>query len=247
MAEGGADRLVGIARLAAESGRLEAKREVEYFDLPARRYLTRCDSPRVPFRWTVNPYRGCEFACRYCYARYTHEFMELSGGPEFERKIYAKQWSAEAFRRELARVPKSESIAIGTATDPYQPAERRYGVTRKMLEVLATGRGYRIWITTKSDLVARDAALLAEIGRKNQVWVHLTVTTMETALARLLEPMAPRPDLRMEAVRKLRGAGVAVSVITAPVLPLINDSEESLEAVAAAAKGAGALSWGGNE
>ncbi|MDX2149683.1 MAG: radical SAM protein [Bryobacteraceae bacterium] len=239
-------RLVGIARLAAASELLEAKRQVQYFELPSRSFITRCESKRVPFRWTVNPYRGCEFGCRYCYARYTHEFMELRDGMDFEKKIYAKLWSAEAFRRDLAKVPREESIAIGTATDPYQPAERRYGVMRKMLEVLAGGRGYRIWITTKSDLVARDADLLAAISRHNQITVHLTVTTTDAALARLLEPYAPRPDRRLAAVKTLRGAGVAASVFSSPILPLLNDSEESLDAVAAAAKEAGAISWGGN-
>jgi DNA repair photolyase len=108
--------LIGIARLAAESPQLEAKRRVEYFDLPARSYVTRCDSPRVPFNWTINPYRGCEFGCKYCYARYAHEFMELRDPQDFERKIYVKHFDEHRFREDLKRVPLGESIALGTAT-----------------------------------------------------------------------------------------------------------------------------------
>ena len=149
--------LVGIAKLAASSPLLEAKRRVEYRELPARSFITRCTAERMPFEWTINPYRGCEFGCKYCYARYTHEFMELRQPADFEEKIFAKVWDADAFRRELKKVRPGESIAIGSATDPYQPAERRYGIMRKMLEIFAEKRGYQVSITTKSDLVARDA------------------------------------------------------------------------------------------
>src|ERR1700683_772857 len=127
--------LVGIARLASRSELLEAKREVEYFELPARSILNRT-RPNLPFRWTINPYRGCEFACKYCYARYTHEFMEMDA-IDFEDKIYAKQAPAELLRQELSRIGRDEHIALGTATDPYQPAERRFGRTRAILEVFA--------------------------------------------------------------------------------------------------------------
>src|SRR3954463_6543260 len=119
-------RLVGIARLASLGESLEEGHKVEYFSLPAQSLLNRCDAPRMPFTWTINPYRGCEFACKYCYARYTHEFMEMRDGLEFERKIYAKQQSAWLLRRDLKKVKPGQDIAIGTATDPYQPAERRY-------------------------------------------------------------------------------------------------------------------------
>src|SRR3974390_2415426 len=131
--------LVGIARLASESPLLEAKRAVEYFEITCRPILNRT-KPGMPFRWTINPYRGCEFGCKYCYARYTHEFMELWEGKDFEERIFAKEWSASVFRGELSKIPREEAIAIGTATDPYQPAERRYGVTRKILEVFAGER-----------------------------------------------------------------------------------------------------------
>src|SRR5689334_24420817 len=127
--------------MAAEAPCLEPKRRVEYFELGARSYLARCDSPRVPFRWTINPYRGCEFGCKYCYARYTHEFMELRQPEDFEQKIFAKHFHAPWFRAELARIVPGAHIAIGTATDPYQPAERRYRITRQILEILAEEQG----------------------------------------------------------------------------------------------------------
>src|SRR5512146_539348 len=126
--------LVGIARLASQGESLREGHDVEYFTLPARSLLNRCTAPRMPFTWTINPYRGCEFACKYCYARYTHEFMEMRDGVDFERKIYVKLHAAEMLRRDLTQVKPGEQIAIGTATDPYQPAERRYGVTRAILE-----------------------------------------------------------------------------------------------------------------
>src|ERR1700761_5983656 len=135
--------LVGIARLASRSELLEAKREVQYFELPARSILNRT-KPTMPFQWTINPYRGCEFGCKYCYARYAHEFMERWVPSAFETEIYAKDWDATKFLAEIRRVRRGESIALGTATDPYQPAERRFGLTRKALEVIArtSGRNY---------------------------------------------------------------------------------------------------------
>jgi DNA repair photolyase len=238
--------LIGIARLAAESPQLEAKRRVEYFDLPARSYITRCDSPRVPFNWTINPYRGCEFGCKYCYARYAHEFMELHDPQDFERKIYVKHFNEPRFREDLKRIPLGESIALGTATDPYQPAERRYLITRAMLGVFANTAGYRLGITTKSDLIPRDIDLLREIARRHYLSIHMTITTVDRELARLIEPLAPRPDLRLAAVRKLTAAGLRAIVFCAPIMPLINDSDPSLDALAQAAARAGARGFGGN-
>src|SRR3954469_24939873 len=127
-------RLVGIARLASLGESLDEGHKVEYFSLPAQSLLNKCDTPRMPLTWTVNPYRGCEFACKYCYARYTHEFMEMRDPYAFEQKIYVKQNVVNQLRRDLKKVKGGESIAIGTATDPYQPAERRYEVTRSILE-----------------------------------------------------------------------------------------------------------------
>jgi DNA repair photolyase len=235
-----APKLVGIARLAAASDVLEAKRQVEYFELETRRFIGRNSNSEMRFVWTVNPYRGCEFGCKYCYARYAHEFMELREPDLFERKIYAKRFDARSFRAELKRVKRRESIWIGTATDPYQPAERRFRITRQILEVLAGERGLDFGITTKSDLVGRDAELLSRIGKRNSVRVHLTITTLDEALARLLEPRAPRPALRLAAVRKLTEAGIPVGVLAHPVMPLINDSEESLERICEAAAQNGA-------
>ena len=134
-------KLIGIARLAAEGESLRQGHEVEYFTLPVRSLLNRCTGVRMPFEWTINPYRGCEFACKYCYARYTHEFMEMRDGVDFEQKIYVKQHAANLLRQELRRVKPGEQIAIGTATDPYQPAERRFEVTRAILEELARHEG----------------------------------------------------------------------------------------------------------
>ena len=232
--------LVGIARLASEGESLREGHNVEYFTLPARSLLNRCAGVRMPFTWTINPYRGCEFACKYCYARYTHEFMEMWDGVEFEQKIYVKQHAADLLRRDLRRVKRGESIALGTATDPYQPAERRYEVTRGILEEFVRHRGLELGIVTKSNLIVRDLDLLREVSRNNVVSVHITVTTLNVELARILEPRAPRPDLRMEAVREISEAGINVGVSCSPVLPGITDSPADLEALVREAAAAGA-------
>lgn len=237
-----APKLVGIARLAASSPLLEAKQRVEYFELETRRFIGR-GSGVMRDVWTINPYRGCEFGCKYCYARYSHEFMELRDPLQFERKIFTKRFQAEVFRSELARIRTGQCVWMGTATDPYQPAERRFRITRRMLDVMAGERGLEIGLTTKSDLVARDADVLSRIGRGNAVRVHLTITTLDEHLARLMEPFAPRPALRLRALRKLTDSGIQVTVLAHPVLPLINDSEESLDRVCAAAVENGATSF----
>lgn len=235
--------LIGIARLAAESPLVEAKHRVEYLEMETRSLVGKCLSPRMPFVWTINPYRGCEFGCRYCYARYTHEFMELRDPVLFETRIFAKRFDAGAFRAELARVPRAESIWIGTATDPYQPAERRFRVTRGMLGVLALEKGRRIGLTTKSDLIVRDLDLLAGIAAENSLHINVTITTLDEELARLLEPLAPRPWLRLRAVERLAEKGIRCTVLAHPVMPLINDGEASLDALCAAAARAGAVSF----
>jgi len=236
--EPAAQRLVGIARLAATGESLSEGRDVEYFTLPVMSLLNRCTSARMPFTWTINPYRGCEFACKYCYARYTHEFMEMRDGIDFERKIYVKQQAAWLLRRDLKKVKRGEEIAIGTATDPYQPAERRYGITRTILEELALHAGLELGFVTKSNLILRDAELLRKIAEKNQLYVNLTITTVDAQLARILEPRAPRPDLRLEAVRKLNEAGVPAGVICAPVVPGITDDPKALDELVCATKAA---------
>src|ERR1700704_2556445 len=165
-------KLVGIARLASEGESLRQGHEVEYFTLPVRSLLNRCTGSRMPFTWTINPYRGCEFACKYCYARYTHEFMEMRNGIDFEQKIYVKQHAAEFLRQEWRRGKPGEAIALGTATDPYQPAERRYEVTRVILEEFARHQGFELGIVTKSSLIVRDIPVLQQIARHNQLSIN---------------------------------------------------------------------------
>ena len=234
-------KLVGIARLAADGESVRQGHDVEYFTLPVRSLLNRCLSKReMPFTWTINPYRGCEFACKYCYARYTHEFMEMREGIEFEQKIYIKQHAADLLRQELRRVKPGEEIAIGTATDPYQPAEKRFEVTRGILEELARHDGLELGIITKSNLILRDLELLLQINKRNRLHVTLTITTMDVKLARILEPRAPRPDLRMQAVKELAAAGIRTGISCSPVLPGITDTVKNLESVVKAAAAAGA-------
>ena len=231
----------GIERMAREAATLLEKREVEYLSIEVRSVLNRCSSPRMPFTWTINPYRGCEFGCRYCYARYTHEFMGLTRWEDFEEKIYVKRDAARILVRELAPERLTgQSIALGTATDPYQPAERRYGVTRSLLAVMALARDLRLSITTKSDLVTRDIDLLRRIAAKNSVHVNLTVTTLDRRLARILEFRAPTPERRLNTLRTLRQAGIVAGVNIAPIMPDITDSRANLEAVIAAARDHGA-------
>lgn len=234
-------KLIGIARVAAQADLLREGNNVEYFTLGTRSLLNRVVRGRnLPFTWAINPYRGCEFACKYCYARYTHEFMELRNESDFERKIFVKQHAAAILHSELKKVKRGEEIAIGTATDPYQPAERRFEVTRAVLEELAKHSGLAIGIVTKSDMVTRDAEILRRLGEHNRVFVNVTITTVDTELARKLEPRAPRPDRRLEAVRQLNLAGVAAGVICAPVLPEITDRPRDLEALVEVASHAGA-------
>src|ERR1700724_890374 len=157
--------LVGIARLASEGESLREGHNVEYFTLANRSLLNRCVSNRqMPFTWTINPYRGCEFACKYCYARYTHEFMEMRNGIEFEQKIYAKQHAADLLRQEIRKVKPGEQIAIGTATDPYQPIERKLEITRAILEEFARHSGLELGIVTKSAMGARAIDVLKQIS-----------------------------------------------------------------------------------
>ena len=258
--------LVGIAKLAAEGETVRIGHNVEYFTLESRSILNKCTSPRMPFTWTVNPYRGCEFACKYCYARYTHEFMEIRDSVEFERQIYIKQGSCPTpvsgsdtaplkptegsngapstvrpgenlryvLRRDLKKVKLGEEIAIGTATDPYQPAERRYEVTRTLLEEFAQHSGLDIGIVTKSDLIVRDIDVLRKVAKNNRLFVNFTITTLDVDLARTLEPRAPRPDLRLKALQALNVSGIDAGVICAPVLPGITDKGRMLEDVVAA-------------
>jgi len=230
-----------LIRAASSAPLIARRRGVEILDLPCRKILNRCDNDEMPFDWSINPYRGCEFACRYCYARYTHEYMGLEDPRLFETRLFAKTNAAEALEAEL---PEGKTlrggIAIGTVTDPYQPAERNLRITRRLLESLAKRRGLDVSITTKSDLVLRDLDLLRKIGRANEVAVHVTITTFNRRLARLLEPRAPRPAKRIQTVRALASAGIRTRVFIMPVLPGITDKAASLEAIVAAAARAGA-------
>ena len=233
--ESDACSLTGLARIAAEAPLDSTGFLTEYRPLRSRSIVSKVNSRRgIPFSHAINPYRGCEFGCRYCYARYTHEFLEMSPA-EFEQKIYFKEHAAWLLEQELRRMERGTQIAIGTATDPYQPLERKLGVTRSLLEVFARHSGFKLGIVTKSTLVARDAGLLKEIAKKNRLTVHLTVTTMNVKLARVLEPRAPRPDLRMATLRQLRDAGLRAGVLCSPLMPGITDSAGSIRAVARAA------------
>jgi DNA repair photolyase len=247
---------VGMARLAAEAEHADDGHLIEFRMMESRSILNKSVSKRgMWMAYSINPYRGCEFGCKYCYARYTHEFLlpvkasvtedRLSEEQQpyalaFEREIYLKDNAAWLLEQELKKIDPKQEIALGTATDPYQPIERRVGITRSLLEVFARQEGYRLGIVTKSTLIERDIDLLAEIGRKNKLVVHLTITSTDSALARILEPRAPRPDLRFAAVKKLREAGITAGVLCSPLLPGITDNEVALESVAKKAVEAGA-------
>jgi DNA repair photolyase len=237
----------GIARMAAQSEHADDGHLVEFKSLQVRSILNRTVSKRgLRFAHSINPYRGCEFGCRYCYARYTHEFMELRDPLAFERLIFLKQNAAWLLEQELRHIKPDEEVALGTATDPYQPIERRARITRSLLEVFSRHSGYRLGIVTKSKLIERDIDLLVEIAKHNSLVVHITITTPDAELARLLEPRAPRPDLRFEAVRHLRDAGLRVGILCCPLLPGITDSEEALDGMARRAAAAGASFFAAN-
>src|SRR5689334_5833627 len=165
-------------------GQIAPMRDIEFLEMPVKRILNHCVSPRMPFRWTINPYRGCEFGCVYCYARYTHEFLELRDPMDFERRIFVKRMAGEVLQRTLSRTPiGADQIALGTATDPYQPAERKFELTRSMLQVFAKG-GLNLSITTKSALITRDVDLLQEINRQSRLSVNFSLITLKRRLQR---------------------------------------------------------------
>src|SRR6185503_6759757 len=207
-----------------------------------RKIITRNDSPDIGFDRSINPYRGCEHGCVYCFARPTHAYFGLSAGLDFETKLFAKPDAAKLLEAELAN-PKyvCQPIAMGTNTDPYQPVERSFKVTRSILEVLERSE-HPVTIVTKSALVARDVDILARMATKNLVWVGLSVTTLDRELARRMEPRAATPARRLAAIRALAEAGVPVGVMAAPIIPAMTDHE--LEAILEAARDAGACSAG---
>jgi DNA repair photolyase len=220
---------------------VDRRRAAEFQELRSRALINRLTGAGMPFGWTANPFRGCELGCRYCYARSTHEYLGHCEPEEFEERIYVKQADPARLRADLVRARDSGlEIALGTATDPYQPAESRFGITRRLLEAMATVPGLRIGITTKSASITRDAALLRELARCSELHVNFSVISLDAALLRVIEPRAPRPDLRLAAMRTLTDAGVPTRLFIMPVLPLITDGDAALSAVLAAAHRAGA-------
>jgi DNA repair photolyase len=197
----------------------------EVQEVPARRIITRNESPDIGFDRSINPYRGCEHGCIYCFARPTHAFLGLSPGLDFETRLFAKTNAAEALQRELAEPGyRVETIAIGTNTDPYQPIERRYRIMRRILEVLSE-TNHPIGIVTKSALVLRDLDILSSMAKRGLVRVALSVTTLDRKLARAMEPRASTPDRRIETLERLVEAGVPTAVMVAPVIPGLTDME----------------------
>jgi DNA repair photolyase len=208
----------------------------------AKSIITRNDSPDVPFEYSINPYRGCEHGCSYCYSRPSHAYLELSPGLDFETRLFAKVNAAQRLREELARPGHRVSpIAIGVNTDAYQPIEREWRITRQIVEVLAECE-HPCTFVTKNALIERDLDLLAPLASKNLVQAFVSVTTLDHEIARRMEPRASAPRRRLEAIRNLSAAGVPVGVMVAPVIPFLTDSE--LEAILEAAAEAGAQSAG---
>lgn len=248
----------GRGTITRESGRFEPYSTIAFDDgwgeeeLPAlktevaretaRSIITRNTSPDIPFDRSINPYRGCEHGCSYCFARPSHAYLGLSPGLDFETRLTVKPNAAELLEREIsASGYRAQPIALGTNTDPYQPIEREYKLTRQILEVLAAAN-HPVTIVTKSALVTRDLDILAPMAAKGLAKVALSVTTLDRGLARAMEPRATTPGRRIEAIRELNLAGVPVAVMFAPVIPAINDHE--MESVLETACRAGASEAG---
>lgn len=207
-----------------------------------RTIITRNESPDISFDRSINPYRGCEHGCVYCFARPTHAFMGLSAGLDFEAKLFAKPDAARLLDKELSKEGyQPRTIAIGTNTDPYQPIERQYRIMREILEVLEA-RGHPVGIVTKSALVTRDIDILSRMAERGLAKVALSVTTMDRMLARTMEPRASTPTKRLEAIRQLADAGIPASVMVAPIVPGLNDPE--IERILDSAYAAGAREAG---
>jgi len=208
----------------------------------SRSVLSKNDSPDLPFAQSINPYRGCEHGCVYCYARPTHAYLGLSPGLDFETRLFAKHDAAKLLAAELRKPGyKPLAIALGTNTDPYQPIEREHKITRQILETLAAF-SHPFTIVTKSDLIARDLDIVAPMAARRLAHVFVSVTTLDRDLSRKLEPRAPTPAKRLAAIEALAQAGVRVGVMAAPMIPALNDAE--LDAILAAARDAGATSAG---
>ena len=215
-------------------------------EIQCKSLLNRIDVPTFPFRWTLNPYRGCRHACRYCYARPTHEFWGLDAGRDFEQRVFAKVNAPQVLRQELKRPSwRGESIAIGTASDPYEPAESQYELTRRILRVLCDFRNPAS-ITTKGVLVRRDVDVLRELSDVAEVHVNFSIGSVDEDVWKLTEPGTPRPQARLEAMECLVENGISAGVMMAPLLPGISDHEENIDAVAHAARDHGAQFLGAN-
>jgi len=254
-----AERRRGRGARSNHSGRFEAEQRADFDDgwegladldavktevreEPARTIITRNDSPDISFDRSINPYRGCEHGCVYCYARPTHCFLGHSAGLDFETKLYAKPDAAKLLERELAH-PRYQpaTIALGTNTDPYQPIERERMITRAILEVLEA-TSHPVGIVTKSALVVRDIDILARMAERGLAKVALSVTTLDKRIARAMEPRASTPARRLEAVRSLSEAGVPTAVMVAPVIPGLTDAE--IERILETVRDAGATEAG---
>src|SRR5258706_4141712 len=208
----------------------------------ARSIISRNDSPDIPFTQSINPYRGCEHGCIYCYARPSHAYLNLSPGIDFETRLFAKVNAPQVLRLELARPSyQCDVISLGANTDPYQPIEREYRITRGILEVLSECE-HPVGIVTKNAMVERDIDILAPMAEKNLVNVYISLNNLDHELARRLEPRCPAPARRLEAMRRLAAAGIPVGVLVAPVIPFLTDHQ--IEAVLEAAKATGARSAG---
>jgi len=240
-------RFEPYARVAVDDGWAPAE------DLPVlrtevgrerpRRIITRNSSPDVPFDRSVNPYRGCEHGCIYCFARPTHAWLGLSPGLDFETRLVAKPDAPDLLARELAaKSYRPATLAIGTNTDPYQPIEARERLMRRVLEVLAV-HNHPVGIVTKGTLIERDIDILSEMAQRHLVRVGISVTTLDRALSRKMEPRAPTPERRLKTIERLSAAGIEVRIMAAPVIPALTD--HALEAILTAGRDAGAMaaSW----
>ena len=232
----------GWANEGADEERTGKPFRTEVTEERARSIIARNDSPDIPFEQSINPYRGCEHGCIYCYARPSHAYLELSPGLDFETKLFAKTNAVDLLKKEISsKNYRARPIAFGTNTDVYQPIERRYKVMRGLLEVLAAC-DHPLTIVTKSALIERDIDLLAPMAQKNLVKAFISITTLDHRLARTLEPRAASPRRRVDALRALAGAGIPCGVMVAPLIPALTD--KSLEDVMQAAATAGATMAG---
>jgi DNA repair photolyase len=213
---------------------------MQYRPLGCVRLLNENRNRAHSFRWTINPYRGCQFGCPFCYARYTHEYLDPPGADSFDSRIYVKFQAAQVLAETLKPgMLAGRPIALGTASDPYQPAEQRFRITRKLLEVLTRCPNLELSITTRSPLIERDLDLLRRISRRARLSVNLSLITLNPSLARILEPGSPTPRRRLRTIQTLVAAGIQTGVFVMPILPGITDSEADLSAVLRASEQAG--------